>query len=219
MIQEEEARVPDVEERQPWIYTYADLFTLLLCFFIILATQEKSVVVENSQLNVKFRGGPPASPYFFDGAPLVVDNEFNTIEQITELSEETDITLDDRGILISLNSSVAFRSGSADLSDTAKSILAKFARLLYGVPNSIVIEGHTDDLPINSAIYPSNWALSSARAANVADELERLGIDPARLEAIGYSSTRPKVRNLGDISRSVNRRIDILVKPDDGPLQ
>lgn len=215
----EEVRIPDVEERQPWIYTYADLFTLLLCFFIILATQEKTVVVESTKLNVNFRGGPPASPYFFDGAPSVVNNEYNTLEQITELSEVTDITLDDRGILVSLNSSVAFSSGSAELSETAKSILSKFARLLYGVPNTIVIEGHTDDLPINSSIYPSNWALSSARAANVASELERLGIAAERLEAVGYSSTRPKVRNLDNISRAINRRIDILVKPDDGPLQ
>ncbi|MBL0690977.1 MAG: flagellar motor protein MotB [SAR324 cluster bacterium] len=217
MIGQEDVHIPDIEERQPWIYTYGDLFTLLLCFFIIIATQEKTVVMESSKFNLPFQGGPPASPYFFNGAPLLENNHLNTIELISELNFDTDITLDDRGILVSLNSSVAFEPGSARLSEKGREVLNNFAKLLYNVPNSIIIEGHTDDIPINTAQFPSNWVLSSVRAANVAQELERVGILSDRLEVVAYAATRPKVRNLDSTSRSINRRIDILLKPDEGP--
>jgi len=89
--------------------------------------------------------------------------------------------------------------------------------LIRSLPNSVVIEGHTDDIPIATAQFPSNWFLSSARASSVAQELESLGVNPKRMEVVGYAATRPRVANLDNKSREINRRIDILIKPDDGP--
>ena len=213
MIKEEFKHQEEVEERQPWIYTYGDLFTLLVAFFVIISTQNQNPPPVEKVTTPTFRGGPPASPYFFKGSPLVIDNQYNVIEAIAERNDEVDITLDDRGLVVSLNSNIAFAPASAILSNDAKEVITNFAKLIYTIPNSIVIEGHSDDIPINTAEFPSNWALSSARAARVALEFERLGIDPKRLEVVGLAATRPKVRNVDAIARAINRRTEILIRP------
>jgi len=221
LYREEEVRLPEVEERQPWIYTYGDLLTLLLCFFILFsANSNKNKEQIKSGISYGLRGGPPASPFFFEGAQNIIPQEnagAGKTNAIGNLIVGADVMVDDRGIMVSLNEQVAFPSGSSVLSAQAKAILQEFARLIRSLPNSVVIEGHTDDIPIATAQFPSNWFLSSARASSVAQELESLGVNPKRMEVVGYAATRPRVANLDNKSREINRRIDILIKPDDGP--
>jgi chemotaxis protein MotB len=78
----------------------------------------------------------------------------------------------------------------------------------------VVVEGHTDNTPISTSRFPSNWELSGARAGAVARHLEELGIESDRLELAGYGSTRPKVANDSPELRAINRRIDVLIKPE-----
>ena len=92
--------------------------------------------------------------------------------------------------------------------------LKNFARILYSVPNRVIIEGHTDNVPISSPTYPSNWELSGARAGSIARLLEYFGIKSDRMEIAGYGSTRPKVANDSPELRRLNRRIDVLIKPE-----
>lgn len=217
-LHEEHPRIAEVEERQPWIYTYGDLLTLLLCFFIIIATAtQKTEVQVKSGISYGLRGGPPASPFFFDGARNLIEGPEVEKSALTNLIVGADVLVSDRGIMVSLNEQVAFSSGSSTLTNEAREILRSFSDLIVNLPNSIVIEGHTDDQPISTARFPSNWSLSSDRAANVAGELERLGVKAKRMEVVGYGSTRPKVENTDAASRAINRRIDILIRPDDGP--
>ena len=82
---------------------------------------------------------------------------------------------------------------------------------LISLPNYILIEGHTDDLPIHNTEFPSNWELSSARATNVVQEMIQCGITPARLSATGYGEYRPRVPNDSDQHRQMNRRVDIVI--------
>ncbi|MBC7105712.1 MAG: OmpA family protein, partial [Firmicutes bacterium] len=84
--------------------------------------------------------------------------------------------------------------------------------ILLRLPNYIRVEGHTDDLPINTPQFPSNWDLSTARANTVVKELiDGLGFPPERLAAVGYGEYRPRVPNDSDYHRQLNRRVDIVV--------
>lgn len=213
MAVQEEVECECGEERVEWIYTYGDMVTLLLCFFVLLFAMSKTHEEKFKAISASFRGGPPASPFMFTGAPTPMESLEDNLRK-ADIAEVTDITMDDRGISVSFSDSAVFEPGSAELTDQGKEAIEKFARILYAVPNRVVVEGHTDNVPISNSIFPSNWELSGARAGAVARLLEDLGIESDRLEIAGYGSTKPKVSNDSPELRAINRRIDILIKPE-----
>jgi chemotaxis protein MotB len=106
----------------------------------------------------------------------------------------------------------AFPVGSNEVSPAALGMIGKIAETVRSVPNSIRIEGHTDDVPIRTAKYGSNWELSTARAAAVVAYLiQDVGIQPSRLSAAGYGEFHPRVANDSAENRARNRRIDIII--------
>jgi chemotaxis protein MotB len=114
--------------------------------------------------------------------------------------------------VVSLPESLYFRPGSANLKPESLEALAKVAAALASQRGQILVEGHTDDLPVVSTLFTSNWELSAARAARVVRYLvEEAGFDGARLAAIGLSDTKPLTENVDDASREVNRRVQIIV--------
>ncbi|HEY7068453.1 MAG TPA: flagellar motor protein MotB [Chloroflexota bacterium] len=116
------------------------------------------------------------------------------------------------GVVISLAGNVLFDSGKADLRPEGLKLLDTLVPRLRMMPNDLRIEGHTDDTPINTPLYPSNWELSSARATSVARYfIERGGIGPARLTAAGYGEYRPAAPNTTREGRARNRRVDIVI--------
>ena len=117
----------------------------------------------------------------------------------------------ERGLVISLKDTLLFPKGSADLTPKALSIIKEVAKSLKDIPNYIRVEGHTDDLPINTPKFPSNWELSVIRATNVAHVLIGSGVNPERISAAGYSEYRPLVPNINEKNRSMNRRVDIVI--------
>ena len=213
MAVEEEVECNCGEERVEWIYTYGDMVTLLLCFFVLLFAMSKSDEEKFKAVSASFRGGPPASPFMFSGAPSPMDTLQTALQQ-ADINEVSDITMDDRGITVSFSDTAMFEKGSATPTSEGVDTIEKMARILYAVPNKIIIEGHTDNTPIKSEQFPSNWELSGARAGSVARILENLGIDSKRMEITGYGSTRPKVSNDSPTLQRLNRRIDILIKPE-----
>ena len=214
MAVEEEQECNCGEERVEWIYTYGDMVTLLLAFFILLFAMSKTNEELFKAVSASFKGGPPASPFIFSGLPTFMENIESAMKK-SDISEVTDITVDDEGITVSFSDTVMFAPGSAKLSDDGKEIIEKFSRMLHAIPNRIIIEGHTDNIPIKSKIFPSNWELSGARSGSVATLLEKYGVKKNRMEIAGFGSTRPKFITLKSPElRSLNRRIDILVKPD-----
>jgi chemotaxis protein MotB len=114
-------------------------------------------------------------------------------------------------IEIEIKSDVLFGSGSADIAATALPTLAQVGAILKDFPNPVEVEGHTDDLPIASAVFPSNWELSAARAASVVKLLIAEGIAARRLSVIGYGAERPKVANANAADRASNRRVVLAV--------
>jgi chemotaxis protein MotB len=112
---------------------------------------------------------------------------------------------------IEINADILFPSGSGDFTTAAEPVLDKLADVLKPFPNPIRVEGHTDDRPIKTAQFPSNWELSAARAASVVHQFTRQGVDPLRLEIVGFGQFHPRQPNDTSEGRNANRRVVILV--------
>jgi chemotaxis protein MotB len=117
---------------------------------------------------------------------------------------------------IELRTDILFPSGVARLSDQANGVLDDMAGILKPFPNPVRIEGYTDDRPINTSLYPSNWELSAARAAAVARLFSEQGVEPSRLGIVGWSEYRPAADNTTEDGRNHNRRVLIVILSNDG---
>lgn len=121
-------------------------------------------------------------------------------------------SIEERGLVVSIEDTLLFESGSADITPKAKEILKKISTVLAAAPNFIRVEGHTDNLPIHTSEFPSNWELSVIRATNVVQILATDGgIAPDRLSATGYGEYRPIASNNTDAGRAQNRRVDLII--------
>jgi chemotaxis protein MotB len=118
---------------------------------------------------------------------------------------------------IEINTDILFQSGAGDFSPAAEPVLDKLAEVLKPFPNPILVEGHTDDRPIRTAAFPSNWELSAARAASVVHQFTKVGIDPLRLEIVGFGEFRPRQPNTSADGRNANRRVAVLVLEEVAP--
>jgi chemotaxis protein MotB len=122
---------------------------------------------------------------------------------------------------VEIKTDILFPSGVATVSPQAAPVIAKVAEILMPFPNAIRVEGHTDNRPISTAIFPSNWELSAARAANVVQLFTRAGIEPHRMEVLGLGDNRPVADNATLDGRNANRRVVIVVvqAPEDAAAQ
>ena len=219
----------------PWMTTYGDLVTQLLCLFVLLFAfssidlqKFKDVVMSlRGALGVLTSGSSPldlaelpvpAPPSQLqkkdDGTAGLVRamGRFRTYLKDKGLTNDVQITLEERGLVVSFMDKVLFDLGEATLRPEAKTVLKDVAAVLKTLPNDIRIEGHTCDLPIHSAAFPSNWELSTARATSVLRYLvESLGMEPSRLSAMGYGEYHPKVPNDSEKHRALNRRVDMVI--------
>jgi chemotaxis protein MotB len=118
---------------------------------------------------------------------------------------------------IEINADILFPSGAGDFAPTAEPVLDKLAEVLKPFPNPIRVEGHTDNRPIRTAAFPSNWELSAARAASVVHQFTRQGVDPLRLEIVGFGEFHPREPNATSEGRNANRRVVILVLEEVSP--
>jgi chemotaxis protein MotB len=112
---------------------------------------------------------------------------------------------------IEINADILFASGAGEFTPTAEPVLDKLAEVLKPFPNPIRVEGHTDDRPIRTSEFPSNWELSAARAASVVHQFTRQGVDPLRLEIVGFGEFHPRQPNETAEGRNANRRVVVLV--------
>ncbi|MRH42831.1 flagellar motor protein MotB [Aquibacillus halophilus] len=118
----------------------------------------------------------------------------------------------DEGVVLILQEKVLFESAEVEILDIGKPFLDKIGTLLTNVPNQVRVEGHTDNRPISSYRFPSNWELSSARASSVIRHvIENSNIDPTRFIAAGYGDTRPLVENNSSENWSKNRRVEFVI--------
>jgi chemotaxis protein MotB len=124
------------------------------------------------------------------------------------------IRADELWVEVEIKTSILFPSGSAQLDAQAVPVLRQLADIIKNYPNRIHVEGFTDNVPIHTRVYPSNWELSAARAATVVRIFSQDGVEPARMVAIGYGEYRPKADNSTPQGRSKNRRVVITILAD-----
>ena len=212
-----------------WLLTYADLITLLLAFFIVLYSMSRLDARKFGRMadafNGVLRGGQavlqPAGVNT-QGSSLLDLGELRSLEQqiqdkvVTEqLQDKIETLQDERGLVIRVLESAAYDAGSADLKPQMHSILNVLAGELRSMDNHLRVEGHTDDRPINTARFPSNWELSTTRATGVVRYLvEEMKVDPSRVSALGYGEYRPVASNDEPEGRARNRRVDLIVLAD-----
>jgi len=122
-----------------------------------------------------------------------------------------DIQQNQDWVEVTMKSKMLFESGSARLSRKALQALRKITRIIKPLTNSIHVEGYTDNIPISTLFFPSNWELSAARAASVVHLFSRFGVAPSRLAAIGYGEHQPIADNMTEEGRSANRRIALVI--------
>ena len=149
------------------------------------------------------------------------ESKITTLGQISSEVEKSMKSLVQQGIInirrhenwleIEINTGILFYSGSATVSDEALDVLFKLANILAPQPNTIEVEGHTDNQPIHTSVYPSNWELSAARAATVVRMLSDYGVEPRRMQATGFGDNRPLVDNSTEKNRARNRRVILVV--------
>ncbi len=125
--------------------------------------------------------------------------------------ELVSVTQTERGIEVEMKSKMLFPSGSARMSRDALIALRAVANIVKPISNTINVEGHTDNVPIRTVTFPSNWELSAARAASVVHLFTRLGVDAKRLSAIGYGEHQPLADNDSEEGRQKNRRVAVVI--------
>jgi chemotaxis protein MotB len=262
------------EEDKPgipaWVVTFADLMSLLMCFFVLLlsfseidAMKFKQIAGELSkafgvQRDVAALDIPMGTSPIFDNfspgkpEPTPIDQvrqqtteelpQIDTLraqmeedlqEQVAsttekqlqanleaiknvleqELSEgRMQLEQDRKRVIIRVEERGSFQSGSAVMTEDFEDMLFKISEVISQLPGEITVEGHTDDIPINTARFNSNWDLSAARASSVANALLATGaVGPQRLKVQGYADTRPRASNEWPETRALNRRVEIVV--------
>lgn len=209
-------------EKDRYLITYSDLITLLLGLFIILytisnidATKYKNVAAALG--NFFGKESTTATAAANNNNSLVtpkesLSNQLNKVIADYDYTRSIQLEENERGITIHILDDVLFPPGLAVLNDNSKLVLQRLANVIKSIPNDIRIEGHTDNTPIKTARYPSNWHLSVDRALNTAYYLiEQQGMDPDKVSIVGYSEYRPIASNDSPESRTKNRRVDLVI--------
>ena len=225
-----------------WMVTFSDLLMLLLTFFVMLLTmssmdkkklKEIFMYLKESVGVLELAGTSGITDlanlvreYSKSQASYVIDRRLLTdlfiplirpdedVEQrFKDLSELIEITDDERGIVFSFQERILFDSGEARVKHEAFPVLDLLVEAIEGCPNDILIMGHTDNVPIHSGSFASNWELSAYRGLSVLEYfLEQKGLPPARFSAGGYGPSRPLHPNDTPKNRASNRRVEIIFK-------
>jgi chemotaxis protein MotB len=210
-----------------WLLSYADFVTLLFALFVTMyavsTVDTAKLAPMASSLQEAFDGeAPQAGPMpVVDGGSLVprqppaldtVRHELSRVLADAIAAGRLEVIEDSRGLVVSLPESATFAPASTEVTEGALELIARVASAVQPFGHSLRIEGHTDNVPIRTRTFQSNWELSTARASTVIRFLiERLAFDPRRLSAAGYGEFHPRASNDSPESRARNRRVDIVI--------
>ncbi len=204
--------------RDRWLISYADFMTLLCAFFTTLyaaslvdAAKPAASAPQPAPVEaVAPAPTPDAAPEPDEAAALRTAVEAALADELA--AGYLQLIEDPRGLVVEVPEAGSFDVGRAELSTEAQRMMRRVAGVLATLPNQVRVEGHTDDAPIQTARFASNWDLSTARATSVVEFLlESGGVDPARLSAAGYSQFKPRAANTTTAGRTRNRRVDLVI--------
>jgi len=236
-VGERKKKEPEGGGGADWLGTFNDLVTLLMVFFVLLFTMgsgdaEKIMEMRNSVMRglglMDSKGMGSSGLVKGEAAHRKLSPEKE--EDSSEVSNEVkdymtdmdsampwiDASVSDNEVTISLEGSVAFDPGAADINAKAFPALKGIGKLINKIPNAVRVEGHSDNVPISTPKFPSNWELSIARAVNVTKYLiAHANVSPLRLSAVGYGDSRPLLPNDTAKHKARNRRVEIVLLKED----
>ena len=209
-----------------WMTTFSDMVTLLLTFFVLIVSMSE-VEIKKFEEALSFFQGRPSMLTHDSVIPPVREQPLVTLgagEQAARyetllsyleehgLQDMVQVNMTEDGLHVVITDSVMFRSGEAALVEPSRTILRMIADVVAENVQSVIVEGHTDDRPISTAAFPSNWELSGARASSVVRFLldQANALEPDQYVAIGYGEHHPKTTNDTARGRTQNRRVEIL---------
>jgi len=211
-----------------WLIIYLDVITLLLALFILLVNQpQQQFAVEETQLKKELLQQLPVDnpviELYDEKSDQIADSQTPSPELQTNLAEELRkqlemiegedlvVNVEPGNINLLLPESILFETGKSELLAFADELLNKITPLLLQNDFPVSVEGHTDNVPIFSPQFPSNWELSSARASVVIRKLGELGVPFSRLRAVRLADTIPIESNETEEGRRKNRRVNIII--------
>jgi chemotaxis protein MotB len=224
-----------VASRDRWLVSYADFMTLLFAFFVTMyamstidASKLSSVAAglqtafDSSAVDAApgpsrptvMRGVLPAGRGIVGPAASPPDVRTAIERALSDDlgSHHLELSQDRRGLVLSIPEAGAFPVGSADMSEAFQGVMTRLSAALQQLPNGVRVEGHTDDVPIHTPRFSSNWELSTARATHVVQFLIQQGaLAPDRLSAAGYAEFHPLNENASPEGRARNRRVDVII--------
>ncbi|MEF8703252.1 MAG: flagellar motor protein MotD [Candidatus Accumulibacter sp. UW26] len=229
------------DNHERWLVSYADFITLLFAFFVVMyalssVNEGKYRILSNSMVSA-FRSQPVSStgqtPMLLPAPAPAINSPLNRMQETVKqqrrekmrnvaqdilqvmapLVEQGKVRVleTSRGVSIEINDSILFSPGQALLQPAVVKAMQSVAEVLVAADFPIIIEGHTDNSPISTVQFPSNWELSAVRATTVLRLFAAAGVAAERLTAIGYADTRPVEPNLLADGRARNRRVTILI--------
>ncbi len=236
MLEERPQAEEEKEEGAPhWMTTFADMTTLLLTFFVLLLSFAQMDIIKFRRIMGSIREAfgvqrievgeffsmstEPVQIFDYQKRDSIIEmyyaDMYEAIKKAVEkeqLDEAVEVLVSNRGVIVRAKEKILFDLGKAELKEEAYPLLDKLIGLMKRFPQyKLAIEGHTDDLPINTPRFPSNWELSSTRATTVLRYfIEKGKISPKRLMAVGYGETRPLVPNTSAANRAKNRRVEFV---------
>ncbi|RJG09829.1 flagellar motor protein MotD [Pseudomonas cavernicola] len=228
------------ENHERWLVSYADFITLLFAFFVVMYSissinEGKYKILSDTLVGVFNQPDRAIKPIpVGEERPLTTEPErmqdednardqdpSKALQEITDSvraafgelikAEQLTVRGNELWVEIELNSSLLFTSGDAIPNDAAFTLIEKVSKILAPYENPVHVEGFTDNLPIKTAQFPTNWELSSARAASIVRMLAMDGLNPARLAAVGYGEFQPIADNASADGRARNRRVVLVI--------
>ncbi|MGC2062809.1 MAG: OmpA family protein [Thermodesulfovibrionales bacterium] len=197
----------ELDSDSNWLITLSDLLTLLLVFFIFALTVDRASKIKTSQPTAT------AMPAITHDQPAAKDN---LVSKIMGLASEDGITVRASGgeMLILIKEKATFNPGEAEILKSSEPVLDKIGNIIRQHPALLVeIDGHTDNIPIKTRLYPSNWELSAARATKVLKYfVAHSDVDPSRFFVRGNADRKPLLPNDTPLQRAENRRVEIRLK-------
>ncbi|RMH52012.1 MAG: flagellar motor protein [Zetaproteobacteria bacterium] len=207
-------------EQDSWMVAYLDLMSLLLAFFVImgaLSHAKAGVNLQGRQREIESHNSP--------GKPVALDASIKRQGQKSGMSESmqkiigsnslgglVDVHVDPGQVRLQMEAQLLFPPGSDRLKPEGMAALEKLSKVLRESEGKIDVEGHSDNIPIHTGRFRSNWALSAARAVSVVERLIELGIPAERLHASAYGDTRPRASNATPEGRAKNRRVEFVLE-------
>jgi len=213
-------RMRKEDDTDSWVVTFADMATLLLAFFVLLVSISHIDASLFEQVKAGMAKGIGKREITTPIENLRQDLE-DTIQAL-QVDDTVGLAKDTQGVTLEFAAASFYEPGKAEIRAEAIPILNRVAATI-GADRyrgfQVEVQGHTDDTPISTAVFPSNWELSAGRATRIVRFFEAAGIEPSRMTAIGYADTAPKVPNrdpFGEAlpqNQEINRRVVVRIFP------